>query len=669
MELPRRETNDTYLPEGAFGRTIAELKGRKDTNELRIGIAYAFDFRTRMLPYWFADKRMAPCAVRTLADVLDMAGFRHLRIILQQWTPNFKPSQAELNGQPLDILLVSAMQVHAEPSYDLIRDAFLLGDDRPLIIAGGPKAIYEPTDYFELGPQPGIGADCVSTGEAYVLLDLLNTVLEEKSGSETVRDAYERARSSGALNNVPGLVYMDPDSTPDEPRAISTGVQRLLNDLDEMPMPDAGYRVLERPHRRTRLKKTPVTAEKMWWYSPIASIISTQGCKFNCSYCPIPAVNQRTWRHKSPKRFADEVKHIHESFGLTDFFGTDDNFFNSRETVEEIMSEMARAQTSKGRLGRQIRFFTEATEFDVYKNRDLLPLCRKGGLRGIWFGIEDITADLVNKGQTAGKTSELFEMLHGLGIEANVMMIHSDNQPLRTEKGDLSGLLNQARYMFEKGAVSYQCTYLGPAVGTRDFEPSMVNGALYKTVGGEVVPQAYYDGNHVVASLNSDPAERQMNVLRAYGAFYNPKNFIRALLKINRNSVSSKRALFQIVGHIGLMMTYPKLARWSRQLKNGPLEVWGSLQPARIPLVDAFSGKTINWAIENTPIENTPVEEAPAQQLRCAVESALLRGNALTLEVCTPRRAGRGGERSGASRLSFSVPRRGVRQVLRGLAW
>ncbi len=51
-----------------------------------------------------------------------------------------------------------------------------------------------------------------------------------------------------------------------------------------------------------------------------------------------------------------------------------------------------------------IFFGTEATEFDVYKNQDLLPLCREGGLRAIWFGIEDMTAELVKKGQSPEKT-------------------------------------------------------------------------------------------------------------------------------------------------------------------------------------------------------------------------------------------------------------------------
>jgi len=609
VELPCRQFDDVFLPDGALRRSLGRLAQRSDAHGLRIAIVYPFDFRTRMLPYWYADKRMAPASVRTLGDILYAAGFKHMRIVLQQWTPNFSPSEARLNGGPLDMLLVSGMQVHAEPAYDLIRDAHRLGSARPLIVAGGPKATYEPTDYFDLGPGPGIGADCVVTGEVYVLLDLLQGILDHRRAGDSVRNAFESARRSRALEDVLGLVYLSPDTPVDRPVAVNTGVQRILRDLDEMPLPDAGYRMLEPPHRGRGLQDKPYPPRKVGKRSVIASIVPTQGCKFKCPFCPIPALNQGTWRHKSPERFAAEIKHLYENFGIREFFGTDDNFFNHRETVVAMMSQVARTTTGDVPLSERISFYTEATQFDVYKNRDILPLCREAGLRAIWLGIEDLTAKLVNKGQTESKTSELFGRMHEVGIQPMVMMIHSDDQPLRSKPGDLSGLLNQARYVFDKGAVSYQCTYLGPAVGTRDFEPAARTRTIYKAVGGHPVPQAYQDGNHVAASRHAKPWQRQMNILRAYASFYNPVNVLRILGSGGLGFVFSRpgrslvreRLLFQVVGQIGLVMSLPKLFAWARKLKRGPVETWDGLQHARIPMVNALTGQEMNWAIEYLP--------------------------------------------------------------------
>ncbi len=615
MELPRREADDVFLADGAFLEKVRRLRTRSEAHDLRIGIVYPFDFRTRMLPYWYADKRMAPCSVRTLADVLNAAGFKHLRIVLQQWTPNFKPSEAILDGRGLDLLLVSAMQVHAEPAFEMIRDAHRLGDARPLILVGGPKAIYEPTDCFELGPVPGVGADCAVTGEVFVLLDLLETLLAARTPGQSMRAVFENTRRSGALNGVPGLVYLHPEAPSAGSVAVSTGVQRLLRDLDELPMPDAGYRLLEPPHRGRGLREKPYPPKKVGRQSAIASLLTTQGCKFTCAFCPIPGVNQRTWRHKSPKRFAAEIKHLYEQFGIREFFGTDDNFFNNRQTVVDLMGELARTTTGGVPLGRRIRFYTEATEFDVYKNRDLLPSCREAGLRAIWFGIEDLTATLVNKGQTADKTLDLFRLLHAVGIQPMALMIHSDDQPVRSPRGNLSGLLNQAKYLFKLGAVSYQCTYLGPAVGTRGFEAAAKSGTLFKTVGGDPVPQAFQDGNHVAASRHAKPWRRQTNILRAYAAFYNPWNMTRVLSTVGRDPLVWKKLLFQTIGQIGLLLTIPKILGWARKLKRGPLVSWDGLQLARIPMIDAASRKETPWGIEYLPALNLPILVCPIPPL------------------------------------------------------
>ncbi|MFH1747297.1 MAG: radical SAM protein [Planctomycetota bacterium] len=599
MELPRRARDDIYLPDGEFRERVHALRQLTHAHELAIGIIHAFDFRTRMLPFWYADKRMVPCSVRLLGDVLHEAGFANLRIVLQQWSPNVLPSRMRLNGRPLDILLVSSMQVHAEPAYALVRDAHRMGDARPLILAGGPKAIYEPTDFFELGPKPGIGADCVVTGEAFVLLDLLHTILADRGTNLTARDAFEQARLTDRLKSVPGLAYLSPDAHACEPIAINTGMQRLLRDLDEFPMPDAGYRMIEPPHHRRTMAARPCTPKRVGRLSPIAAVIATQGCRFNCPYCPIPAANQRTWRHKSPKRWVAEIKHIHENFGIGAFFGTDDNFFNDRDTAEALMSELGRTTTGGVTLGKRIRFYTEATQADVFKNQDLLPMCRKAGLRGLWFGIEDLTGELVKKGQSADRTAQLFALMHKLGIQPHAMMIHSDTQPLRSAPGNLSGLLNQARYVFEQGAVSYQCTYLGPAIGTRSLESALTSRAVFQRVGGRPVPNAFQDGNHVVASRHPQPWQQQLNLLRAYVTFYNPINTVRALFEIRKDSVSPKRLMHQLIGQIGLLLTIPKMLAWAWQLKRGPVKVYDGLAAARIPMIDTVSGKEINWAVEH----------------------------------------------------------------------
>ena len=93
---------------------------------------------------------------------------------------------------------------------------------------------------------------------------------------------------------------------------------------------------------------------------------------------------------------------------------------------------MARGKVGNKPFRKAINFATEATEFDVLKNQDLLPLARDAGLRNLWLGIEDLTGCLVKKGQTVEKTKTLFKLLLKQGIAPMPMMMHHDGQPLWT---------------------------------------------------------------------------------------------------------------------------------------------------------------------------------------------------------------------------------------------
>jgi hypothetical protein len=120
--------------------------------------------------------------------------------------------------------------------------------------------------------------------------------------------------------------------------------------------------------------------------------------------------------------------------------------------------------------------------FDIAKHLDLLPLAREAGMRAIWFGIEDMTAELVKKGQDPEKTKRVFRALLDHGIAPMPMMMHHDGQPLWSRKG-LYGLLNQVRFLKRAGAVSAMITFLTPSVGSRGYEQSFPDGLVLRRVG------------------------------------------------------------------------------------------------------------------------------------------------------------------------------------------
>ncbi|MGO8753125.1 MAG: B12-binding domain-containing radical SAM protein [Thermoguttaceae bacterium] len=578
MELPTRPHTDRFTTPGRYRQLESNIRRRVEQNDIPILFIYAFDPRTRLGPFVFVDTTLIPGAPRAIGSALYAAGFRNVRLVLQQWNPNIRPSMARFDGNPPEVLMVSAMQIHSEPACRLIRDAWQLGDNRPLILAGGPKAVYEPWDFFGLSPDGREGADVVVTGEEYVLLELLDRVVEMKRPGDTMRAAFERLREGGLLKDIPGLVYR-PDAPNGPPEhLINTGVQRLVEDLDELPLPLEAMGLFEPPHGRSMLSSQPIPANQVRRHARFVAMVTTHGCQFHCAYCPIPSYNQFTFRHRSPERIVEEIAGVAQLCGITGFLGTDDNFFSRRETVETTLAAMARGKVGNKPFRNAINFATEATEFDVLKNRDLLPLARDAGLRNLWLGIEDLTGCLVKKGQTVEKTKTLFKLLLKQGIAPMPMMMHHDGQPLWTWRG-LYGLLNQVRFLWRAGAASCQVTLLTPWVGSQGYEQPFRDGLVLSKVGGHPIEQYQYDGNHCLATSDTHPWRRQINMLVSYAAFYNPLNLLLALPRFDK--VWADRVLFQLLGMVGLAKSIYQSRGWLKRLIAGPIEKSAELPRSR----------------------------------------------------------------------------------------
>jgi radical SAM superfamily enzyme YgiQ (UPF0313 family) len=584
MELPRRTRGDELLRPGTLLELRQRLRRVAPRHDLTTVIVCAFDHRTRMLPFVYSALRMAPAGVRAIGSVMADAGFEKTRIVLQQWNRHFSPARMHLDGRIPDLFMVSSMQLHAAACQALIRDACRIAPDRrPLIIAGGPKTIYEPWDVFGTDPRDPWGADVAVTGEEYVLLELLDALLALRSNNEPLRATFLRARDNGQLDGIPGLVYARSDTPGVAQELVDTGMQRLLGDLDELPHPALGYRLLEPPSGDATLADRALPAERVAHYSPIGSLVLTFGCKFACPYCPIPAYNQRQHRTKSGERIADEFRRLYEEFRIKNYFGADDNFFNDEQRTLPIVETLARSTIDGAPIRKKIRWGTEVTIHDTLRLRDHIKFVRRAGVRALWLGIEDMTATLIKKGQSVDKTMEALRLLQRHGINPMPMMMHHDQQPLLSRGPAPYGLLNQIRLLRRAGAVGMQVLMLVPATGSKLFVGTYTSGMAYESVGGRPVEEYMLGGNLVVASNHPKPWRKQFNILAAYLYFYNPLRFLWSLAR-PKSKLYLADALEQGFGMFGLALTIRRTVGWFLRLRFGAIRRKSAPPASRIPM-------------------------------------------------------------------------------------
>ena len=84
MELAHRACGDELLRSGELVALRRRLRRIAPRHDLTTVIACAFDHRTRMLPFIYADTRMAPAGVRAIGAAMVDSGFEKTRIVLQQ---------------------------------------------------------------------------------------------------------------------------------------------------------------------------------------------------------------------------------------------------------------------------------------------------------------------------------------------------------------------------------------------------------------------------------------------------------------------------------------------------------------------------------------------------------------------------------------------------------
>jgi radical SAM superfamily enzyme YgiQ (UPF0313 family) len=599
MELPRRSPGDELLKPGELVALLDRLRVLSRKSDLTTVITCAFDHRTRMLPFSYADLYMVPAGVRAIGSALADIGLEKTRIVLQHWNRNFRPSQMRLDGRIPDMYMVSSMQIHAGEGEALIRDACRIDPaHRPLIIAGGAKAIYEPWDVFGVNPADPWGADVAVTGEEYVLLSLLEALLSLRAGKEPLRNTFIKARDSGALADIPGLVYAPGSTNGSAEELVDTGIQRLLGDLDELPHPVLGYRLLEPPSRKPTLSPRALPAGKVRKYGPTGSLVMTFGCRFGCPYCPIPAYNQRKYRTKSPERIADEFVRLHSEYGIRNFFGTDDNFFNDTQRALDIVQALGRSRIDGARVTTKIRWSTEVTVHDTLRMKDHLRDVRRAGVWALWLGVEDMTGTLIKKGQSVDKTMEAFRLLQSTKICPMPMLMHHDTQPLYTRRGNY-GLLNQVKLLRKSGAISMQVLMITPAPGSKLFEKSFSSGLMYESVGGRPVEQRMLDGNYVVASMEKKPWRKQLNIIAAYLYFYNPLRFLIALVR-PKSILYFADAYLQVRGMQGLLKTVRRTLGWAIRLMRGRINRRSSPPASKVPMRSIAGGHASHALAEET---------------------------------------------------------------------
>jgi radical SAM superfamily enzyme YgiQ (UPF0313 family) len=590
MELPRRSGVDRFLSHSPLA-ACDELAGAIRTDNYRAVVVYPFDPFTEIGPFLGYSKHVITAGPWVVGSLLRRAGLT-VRIVQQVWNPGFKPSQAILDGKPIDLLAISCMNIHVGKAQELIRDASRMGADRPLVICGGPKYIYQPTDAWR--GTSDCWPDLVVTGEAHVLISVLHKICGGRRGDETLAKACRRLRDDGELEGIPGLVYKTPGR---RLQLVDTGVAQLSKTL-ERPFAVEGLALYERPSRRHGLSSAPMPLDEVG--RRISVLITpgvTEGCTETCGFCPIPGRMQRSYRTSDHEFIKEDFIRVVESTGIRDFGLGDDSHFNSNY-CEGFWAGMAAARHNGKPLQGQIFLGTEAVLAHVKKRMHVLSNAALGGLTTLWFGIETFNTQDLDKGQDPQKTADVFAELRRNGISPMAMTILFQGQGWRGTSGHPFGAADTVELLDRYGAAYMQMAHITASPGSRFYEGHFERGEVLSRAGSYVVEDRCFDGNRVTIDFSRganprDCARRQMIIIGAYWTFYNPGRLIRLLLKYlaERTPLRYQDVRLCSIGLGQTIISTIRYAPWIVALWRGPWARYSTTPELKVPVTRRHSIK------------------------------------------------------------------------------
>jgi radical SAM superfamily enzyme YgiQ (UPF0313 family) len=141
------------------------------------------------------------------------------------------------------------------------------------------------------------------------------------------------------------------------------------------------------------------------------SVISSRGCPFRCYFCASSRIFGGYWRGRSPRNVVEEIKLIHDKFGVKNIEFVDDTFTLNERRVEEICDEILRERLD-------ISWGASSRVDSV--NRELAEKMRRAGCWVVYLGIESASQEILDatgKRITMNQIAKAVRILKEAGIQ------------------------------------------------------------------------------------------------------------------------------------------------------------------------------------------------------------------------------------------------------------
>ena len=202
-------------------------------------------------------------------------------------------------------------------------------------------------------------------------------------GEETFRELVACFEEGRDLEGLRGCAHRRPGG------GVAAEPKRELSALDSFPSHDYGLIDVDRYFAAKGRRQL--------------DYISSQGCRFRCTFCADPYVYERGWTGISAPRMGEELEGLWRRHRFDDLNFQDETYFTHRQRVAAVCEEILR---------RGLRFTWAATmraDQGVRLDDREWALCKRSGLRRAMVGVESGSQAMMDWLQKDIRLEQVFE--------------------------------------------------------------------------------------------------------------------------------------------------------------------------------------------------------------------------------------------------------------------
>lgn len=311
------------------------------------------------------------------------------------------------------------------------------------IMTGGMHPTLFPREIIDNGPE----IDAVGIGESDLDFPKMLRYFYGEGGIEDVE---------GYCLRVDGETVLKPKT-------------RFIQNLDALPRP--GYEFYD-------FREYAVDTSNWWSPDGFAispyhlPLLSSRSCPGQCNFCAIHLVMGDRFRPRSAKSLFEEIRHVHDVYGVNYFKVEDSNFTLHRERTIEICKMIIDSDL-------KVYFHAQGGLSLKTLDEEVVDLMRRAGFIIVGLAVESgsdyIRNTIMRKGTSREQIINAFALCRATGMEVNAFFIVG--MPEDTEE-----TLQETRMLIEEiDATRVSINIAKPVPGTRLFEQCVADNLL---IGG-----------------------------------------------------------------------------------------------------------------------------------------------------------------------------------------